>query len=144
MTKEEFITTLRKSLTGKVPADVVNENISYYEEYIATGVRAGRSEEEVVNGLGDPRLLAKSIVETSGTSDNSNKDRIVGEGNAEEAFEDVKRKIGKLPSWAVTIIAIVLAVIVVSIVFAALRFLLPIVIVGAVAYAIYRYFKEKK
>ena len=144
MTKEEFITTLRKSLTGKVSSDVVNENVSYYEEYIATGVRAGRSEEEVVNGLGDPRLLAKSIVETSGASDNSNKERIVGEGSAEEAFEDVKRKIGKLPSWAVTIIAIVLAVIVVSIVFAALRFLLHIAVVGAVAYAIYRYFKDKK
>ena len=48
---------------SRVDSNVVNENVSYYEEYIATQVRTGRTEEEVIEELGDPRLLARSIAE---------------------------------------------------------------------------------
>ena len=63
MTKQEFLEQLRKALGSRVSSSVVNENISYYEEYIATHVRAGKTEESVIAGLGDPRLLARSIAD---------------------------------------------------------------------------------
>ena len=34
MTKNEFLSILRDSLAGNVPSDVINENISYYKDYI--------------------------------------------------------------------------------------------------------------
>lgn len=63
MTKQEFLDGLRAALSGRVSTGTVMENISFYEEYINTQVRMGKSEEEVLQKLGDPRLLARSIVE---------------------------------------------------------------------------------
>lgn len=61
MTKQEFIDRLRAALNGNVSPAQVTENVKYYEEYINTQIRMGKSEAEVLEGLGDPRLIAKSI-----------------------------------------------------------------------------------
>ena len=66
MTKQEFINKLRISLNGKVSPGVVTENINYYEDYINTEIRNGRTEAEVLASLGDPRLIARTIAETNG------------------------------------------------------------------------------
>ncbi len=65
MRKEEFLQTLRRALTGTVPAQVVEENMRYYQEYIDGEVRGGRSEEDVIAEIGDPRLIAKNIEDTT-------------------------------------------------------------------------------
>ncbi len=65
MRKEEFLQTLRRALTGTVPPAVVEENMRYYQEYIDGEVRGGRSEEEVIAEIGDPRLIAKNIEDTT-------------------------------------------------------------------------------
>ena len=65
MSQNEFLSTMRSALTGKVPANVIEENIRYYEDYIATQMRQGKTEAEVMNALGDPRLLAKTIIEAN-------------------------------------------------------------------------------
>ena len=66
MNKQEFLEKLRLALNGKVSASVVAENLKFYEDYINTEMRKGKSEEEVLNSLGDPRLIARTIVETKG------------------------------------------------------------------------------
>ncbi len=68
MNKYEFITNLQRHLTGKVSAEKLQELTAYYNDYIDAQIRKGRTEEEVLLELGDPRLLAKSIVETEGGS----------------------------------------------------------------------------
>ena len=65
MNKEEFLQTLRRDLSGDVPRDVLEENVQYYREYIDGEVRKGRLEEEVVEELGTPRLIAKNIEDTT-------------------------------------------------------------------------------
>ena len=65
MRKEEFLQTLRRALTGDVPPGVVEENIRYYDGYISEEVRKGRSEEEVIKEIGDPRLIARTIEDTT-------------------------------------------------------------------------------
>ena len=65
MTKQEFLSQLRNALGSRVDSYIVNENVSYYEEYIATQVRAGKSEETVIEELGNPRLLARSIADAN-------------------------------------------------------------------------------
>lgn len=66
MKKQEFLEKLRVALSGRVTSGLVTENLQYYEDYINTEIRKGKSEEEVLAALGDPRLIAKTIVETKG------------------------------------------------------------------------------
>lgn len=65
MRKDEFLQMLRRDLNGDVPPAIVEENIRYYDSYIAEEVSKGRSEEEVIAEIGDPRLIAKNIEDTT-------------------------------------------------------------------------------
>ena len=76
MDRTEFIERLQRALAGGVNSSRVAENVQYYREYIDMEIRKGRSEEEVLGSLGDPRLLAKSIIEANkraGVSEGTNR-----------------------------------------------------------------------
>jgi uncharacterized membrane protein len=62
MNSQEFLDKLRLALSGQIMANQVEENIAYYREYISAQIRMGQSEEVVLRNLGDPRLIAKSII----------------------------------------------------------------------------------
>lgn len=62
MTRRDFIDELKQALTGEVPANVMLESCSYYDNYIEDEMRKGRSEEEVLEELGKPMLIARSII----------------------------------------------------------------------------------
>lgn len=64
MTRYEFTERLRAALSGEIPASVVEENVRFYERYISEEIAGGKREEDVLAGLGDPRLIAKTILET--------------------------------------------------------------------------------
>ncbi|WFR57924.1 hypothetical protein QA584_02325 [Anaerocolumna sp. AGMB13025] len=63
MTKNEFIDGLRVALKGEIPDTEVTSNILFYEDYIKSKSSTNQ-EEEVIFQLGDPRLIAKTIIET--------------------------------------------------------------------------------
>lgn len=63
MTQTEFLDTLRKALNGKTDPGVVSENLSYYRSYISDELHKGRSEAEILEELGDPRLIARTILD---------------------------------------------------------------------------------
>lgn len=63
MTKEEFLIGLRTALAGEIPDSEVHNNIKFYEDYIKDKSKTDREEEEL-SRLGDPRLIAKTIIET--------------------------------------------------------------------------------
>lgn len=65
MNKGEFLEGLRNTLSGEVPPSVVQENLRYYDDYIRTEIQKGRSETEVMEELGDARLIAKTIIDTT-------------------------------------------------------------------------------
>lgn len=65
MRKDEFLQGLRRSLSGDVPPKVVEENIRYYDSYITGEVLKGRTEDEVTAEIGDPRLIARTIEDTT-------------------------------------------------------------------------------
>ena len=54
MSREEFLTELRKALQGRVSQQTVNDNLRYYEEYILTESHKGKTEAEVIAELGNP------------------------------------------------------------------------------------------
>ena len=61
MTKQEFMTELQRALNGRMGSAKAMPHVSYYQEYIEIEMRKGRTEAEVLEELGSPRLLAKSI-----------------------------------------------------------------------------------
>ena len=61
MVKKEFLDILRESLAGKVPMSEIEENIRYYKDYIENGAE---SEEEALKQLGDPHLIARTIIDS--------------------------------------------------------------------------------
>lgn len=69
MTKSEFLDGLRRALFSTNSESLINENIAFYSSYIDEEVRKGRSEEEVLDELGDPRLIARSIKDAEGIND---------------------------------------------------------------------------
>lgn len=48
-----------------VPQSVIRNQLAYYDQYISDEIAKGRSEREVVDELGDPRLIAKTIEEAT-------------------------------------------------------------------------------
>ena len=62
MSRQEFIDELKVSLSGLESKSQINENIRYYDNYIKEQVASGKSEAEVLKDLGDPRLIAKTIL----------------------------------------------------------------------------------
>lgn len=65
MTKETFLEELRLALQGNISQIQVNEQLQYYDNYITRQTRVGRSEEQVLEELGSPRLIAKTIIDTT-------------------------------------------------------------------------------
>lgn len=66
MYRQTFTDELGRALYGKVSDAELAGHIRYYEDYIAQETASGRGEEEVLAELGDPRLIARTIAETSG------------------------------------------------------------------------------
>ena len=65
MRKTEFLQELEEVLQGEVSAGVIQENVSYYNTYITGEMSKGRTEEEVIEEIGSPRLIARTIIDSS-------------------------------------------------------------------------------
>ena len=63
MTKNEFLEGLRKALGNDLNRETVQENVAYYDGYISVQVNLGRTEEEVTADLGDPWVIAQTIID---------------------------------------------------------------------------------
>lgn len=63
MTRQEFLDILGRSLRRELSEQEVLDNIRYYEDYISREIQTGKSEEQVLADLGDPRLIAKTILQ---------------------------------------------------------------------------------
>ena len=65
MDKEEFLQGLQSALSGEVAPELVRENLQYYQEYIRTEMEKGRLEKEIMDELGSPRLIARTIIDAT-------------------------------------------------------------------------------
>ena len=66
MTKQEFLSGLEERLLEEGADVLVPENLSYYSSYIEEEKGKGRTEEDVLEELGNPALIARSILEAAG------------------------------------------------------------------------------
>lgn len=162
MNKQEFTDRLRAALNGRISAAQVEDTINYYQDYISTQIRSGKSEAEVMGALGDPRLIARTIIETaqpvgdndgahgtggsyqssayqsgtyrSGTQESYNSYRSTGEQTTHQS--------ARMPGWLVAIIIAVVVFLLFSVVFSVLSFLAPVIIVIVAVVFLVKLFRD--
>lgn len=163
MNKQEFVDRLRMALNGRVSPGLVMDNVNYYEDYINTEIRKGRTEEEVLESLGDPRLIARTIIQTNGGDNRSGyRNTVYGNGeyreaagqnlhhsyteNAEDGYGKHQNKVtnvlAKLPAWVWVILGIIVMVLIFSAVFSVLSFLAPVLIPILVVLFLVKLFRD--
>ncbi len=60
---EDFLKQLSIALSGEIPEEEVEKNIKYYTNYFYIERGKGRSEDDILEELGDPNLIARSIID---------------------------------------------------------------------------------
>ncbi|MBQ7358576.1 MAG: DUF1700 domain-containing protein [Lachnospiraceae bacterium] len=120
MTKQTFLDELRMALSGKLGSSQIESHARYYEEYINAEIRRGKTEEEVLRELGNPRLIARSIID----AENGNADY---EEPDEQGY--VHRKKINIPGWLIVLLLVLTVVAVLGIVVAVVWWLAPIILV---------------
>ena len=145
MNKQEFMEQLRRSLASINDYAFVNDTIAYYENYIESQIRMGKMETEVMQELGDPRLIAKSIHATRSDSTDGDgtgeygtyQEHTTGKKVAQTLLNLNGRQIN-LPSWLIKVLTILIVFVVLWLVFTILSWLAPFIILGIVAYSVYK------
>ncbi len=64
MGKREFLEVLDKRLSDELPRSQVISHLQYYEGYINDAIKFGKKESEVMEELGDPVMIAHTIINT--------------------------------------------------------------------------------
>lgn len=159
MNREEFLRQFREALEGKVSERIISENVTYYRNYIDQQINSGKSEEETLRALGDPRLLAKTIEESSrftkgtdGRQKNYNGSTEYGQERYQGAYYEqngygdrentVQRKVTTVPLWLVVLIGLLIVGLILVAAFHIFVFFLPLILAGAVAMIVYRALKS--
>ncbi len=144
MDRYEFISILRTALTGKVPATTVEDNVRYYEEYMEIQMRQGKSAEEILAALGDPRLLAKTIIEankfaeSTGTYGSDDYGEVPSGGTGKSFWAWYRER----PQWLHMIMSFLITACVLFFVFTALKVLFPIILMVVAVTTVYRLLRQ--
>lgn len=145
MTKEEFLDGLMKALASTGSQSLITENIRFYSSYIDDELSKGRSIGEIMEELGEPRLIANSIKVAAGYDDvfvgidNETYENTAGKnGSYEENYDDnfSDRKDNSFKAYNFSgnsliipiIIAIAVLVVIVAVVAAVFSFLAPVLL----------------
>lgn len=140
MKKQEFLVELQKALSSRVSVSSMQENVRYYDDYISMQIRKGRTEEEIIEEIGDPRLIAKSIItaemdaaqtETEEKSKKHRKGNFMQDGRIQ------------LPLWMICILVALGVFLAVYLIGAVLMWALPILLPMLLIIALIRYFRRR-
>lgn len=148
MDRTEFINRLQRALAGGLSSSLVAENVRYYQDYIDTEVRKGRSEAEVLVSLGDPRLLAKSIIEANKSAGyiggtNQNYDEETQEEDGRTQGSRTSSGVIRVPGWLVILIVVVIALLIIGMIFSLISFMAPVIIPVLIVVLIYQFLRNR-
>ena len=128
MYRAEFLDILKTQLSGQMHEGKIGAHLRYYEDYIQSKVRAGTPEEEVIAQLGDPRLIAKTLLDTD-----------TGEEVYEESRSYSESDAGNYGKLIVIAAAAVVIFLLISVLAAVLPFL---IVLAVILYLISRWRKR--
>ncbi len=137
MSKREFLDKLTDALRGEVPESVIRDNVNYYDNYIDNEINNGKTEEEVLALIGEPRLIAKTIIDVSGNQDTVNTDNRYESTNNSSAEDDSNDNYNIHPTGIFGTKGCIIGIIIMAVIFMilsfvlklALRFAVPILII---------------
>lgn len=118
MEKKEFLEKLARALAGQVSQPVIEENLRYYDTYLTEEAAKGKTMHQVLEELGDPRLIAKSIIdahgggsETAGIYEESSRSADGTYQEEEDFGEKQFRRFYFRGIWAMVVLVVVLCLI---------------------------------
>lgn len=153
MSKEEFLETLRRSLARELSETDVADHINYYWNYIEQQIAQGHTEAEVLAQLGDPRLIAKTILQVDqqkeeaadGQEEYYRESYTEQDDGTQESYGryDVHTHKMTVSDWIKVALVVIVIFMVLGTVFRILWKLLPVLLVGLAVMWIYRKFTER-
>lgn len=139
MDRQTFLDTLRRALYGKIDDLSLADHMQYYESYISQEMASGKSEQEVLDELGDPRLIARTILETSGKQTMHAEYTVTGGDGSEEEENFRMHRFEGWKATAITLIAVFVILLLLVLVFHVVIVFLPVLIVlGLIGWVIRR------
>ena len=151
--KKEFLDILYEQLSGQMPEGNVAAHVQYYRNYIEEEQRKGRSEDDILNELGDPHLIARTLLDTeAAASGNPQTTEYYSESynghssgyNGYENFDSGHGKVKQhsfhldLTTWYGKLAVILIAAVVIILLCTVLSVLIPIMIVAGVILYVFR------
>lgn len=122
MSKREFLSQLREALEGNIPMSDIAEHTEFYDNYFK---ESDRSEEEVCEELGDPRLIARTVIDSFAASKGPMADYYMEQARSEYSrYERGEQEEGQTERWIDKLFRSLLFMAVVIVVAAVLLFLL--------------------
>ena len=147
MNRTEFLETLRSQLEGQMHEGKVAAHVRYYEDYIQSQVRGGRSEQDVLTELGDPRLIARTLLDTdmdNGQMDYEEYSTYSGPDDHMETGGKEHVHEWRLDTWYSKLLAIVILLIIIFLLFHILVAVIPFFVILAVILFIMSLIKNRK
>lgn len=148
MRSSDFLLSLKKALENELSASQVQEQVEYYRNYIKEEVKSGKSEQEVLEMLGDPWAIAKTILieeEMNGAKERTEQESEWSEEKPTEKSQ--KLHIFGLDTWwkkALLILGVAVVIfLIISTILGIVSFLLPIVLPIILIVAIFNLFRKK-
>ncbi len=169
MDKGVFLRDLENALEGEVSRSVINDTINYYNRYISDEVNAGKTEEEVLKGLGSGNVIAKTVIASeqaksgeggfsydssdSSSYGNQYSDSYAGKEKGlhmsmdSDGNMDIQYGSFKLNSWYGKLLGLLLVILVITLIFMIIAglfsliwALLPVFIIGFLLITLINYF----
>ncbi len=141
MTRQEFLQELQLALEGQLSQAAIDDHVRYYNNYIREEVRKGNTEQAVIERLGNPRLIAKTLIDTTDQYHRAAGREYHGEsyereqpgkgfyaGYSQDDGWNVRMGGRKLNSWYGKLFLIVAAILIVVVAANVVAFLLPVLV----------------
>ena len=150
MNKKEFLDILYEQLSGQMPEGNIAAHVQYYRNYIEEQQRTGRTESDILNELGDPRLIARTLLDTETEGSGSGRSpyaKTVSDYQQSNSDTGTVRhhsfKID-LSTWHGKLAVILIAAVVLILLFTVLSVLIPVMLVTGVILYLLRMFKNNQ
>ena len=127
MKQHEFLAQLKIALENELNEQNVNENLEFYKNYIQGELQKGIAEEEVIEQLGDPWAIAKTVILTEKMEEQEGSTDSEVQNGKEKSYDHV---IKEVPKWK--IILIVIAIIAALLVLGSMAFGVITLVLGLV------------
>lgn len=131
MSRREFLDTLGRRLRQELSQDEVRVHIQYYEQYLNEKISQGISEEDAVAQLGDPLLIAKTIMDVRESSTEQTQDAYERQDEKKSTGYGSGRHHLEMNSRGSCLIMVLIGVLILAAVFwvlkSAISFLMPVI-----------------